>query len=90
MISRFELLEFASPYCKFAVDCSKGTYIRTLCADVGESLGCGGVLAQLRRTRSGRFSVADAMRLEELKTLDQDAFKDMVVAKLMALAGAGL
>ena len=90
VISRFELLKFASPYCDFAVDCSKGTYIRTLCADVGESLGCGGVLAKLRRTRSGRFSVADALQLETLKNLDQGAFRDLVVAKLMELAGTGL
>ena len=89
VISRFELVKFASPYCDFAVDCSKGTYIRTLCADVGETLGCGGVLARLRRTRSGRFSVADAMSLETLKGLDQNAFRDMVIAKLMALAGQG-
>ncbi len=87
VISRFELLKFASPYCDFAVDCSKGTYIRTLCADVGDALGCGGVLARLRRTRSGRFSVADALSLETLKELDQNAFRDLVVAKLMALAG---
>ena len=89
VISRFELLKFAPPYCDFAVDCSKGTYIRTLCADVGEALGCGGVLARLRRTRSGRFSVADAMQLDELKALDQDAFRDLVVARLMALTDAG-
>ena len=90
VISRFELLKFALPYCEFAVDCSKGTYIRTLCADVGEALGCGGVLARLRRTRSGRFSVSDAIQLDELKALDQDAFRDFVVAKLMALTGEGL
>ena len=87
VISRFELLKFALPYCEFAVDCSKGTYIRTLCADVGEALGCGGVLARLRRTRSGRFSVADAMSLDTLKEMDQGAFKDLVISKLMTLAG---
>lgn len=87
VVSRFELLKFALPHCDFAVDCSKGTYIRTLCSDVGNVLGCGGVLARLRRTRSGRFSVADAMQLEELKALDQDAFRDLVIAKLMALTG---
>ena len=88
VISRFELLKFAPPYCDFAVDCSKGTYIRTLCADVGETLGCGGVLARLRRTRSGRFSVAAALRLETLKNMDKDAFRDLVAAKLAELAGA--
>ena len=48
------------------------------------------MLAKLRRTRSGRFSVADALSLETLKELDQNAFRDLVVAKLMALAGQGM
>ena len=87
VISRLELGAFSPPHCEFSVDCSKGTYIRTLCADIGETLGCGGVLARLRRTRSGRFSIADALQLEALKALDQNAFKDLVIARLMALSG---
>jgi len=87
VISRLELKSFASPFCEFEVDCSKGTYIRTLCADIGETLGCGGVLARLRRTRSGRFSVADALSLDTLRNMDQSEFKDLVIAKLMTLAG---
>ncbi len=90
VISRLELRSFARPYCEFEVDCSKGTYIRTLCADIGEALGCGGVLARLRRTRSGRFSVADAMSLDPLKGMDQGAFQDLVISKLMTLAGGGM
>ena len=90
VISRLELLKFATPYCDFAVDCSKGTYIRTLCADIGEALGCGGVLARLRRTRSGRFSIADALQLDAIKDLDQSAFKDLVISRLMKFAGNGL
>ncbi len=89
VISRLEMTGFALPYCDFTVDCSKGTYIRTLCTDIGEKLGCGGVLASLRRTRSGRFDVADAVTVDMLKTLDQAAFRDMIVSHLVAWAGNG-
>ena len=52
--------------------CSKGTYIRTLCHDLGQALGCGGCMAALRRTRSGSFSVENARRIGELTRADRD------------------
>lgn len=52
---------------KLCITCSKGTYIRTLCADIGEKLHCGGVMAQLRRTRSGSFDLTNAHTIEELE-----------------------
>lgn len=54
------------------VRCSKGTYIRTLCHDLGEYLGCGGCMAALRRTRSGSFSVENARRIAALSRSDRD------------------
>ncbi|MBO7148551.1 MAG: tRNA pseudouridine(55) synthase TruB [Clostridia bacterium] len=54
------------------VDCSKGTYIRTLCADIGEKLGCGAVMSSLRRERSGTFSLDDAYTLETLENMSED------------------
>ncbi|MGI6013900.1 MAG: tRNA pseudouridine(55) synthase TruB [Oscillospiraceae bacterium] len=48
------------------VQCSKGTYIRTLCHDIGAALGCGGTLSSLRRIQAGVFSVADALTLEQI------------------------
>ena len=48
------------------VRCSKGTYIRTLCHDIGEKLGCGGCLSSLRRTAVGRFSIENAVTLEDV------------------------
>ncbi|MBQ5748633.1 MAG: tRNA pseudouridine(55) synthase TruB [Oscillospiraceae bacterium] len=48
------------------VRCSKGTYIRTLCHDIGASLGCGGCMSSLRRTAAGQFSISDAVPLAEL------------------------
>jgi len=53
----------------FEVFCSSGTYIRTLCADIGASLGCGGHLKELRRIESSGFTIKEAITLEELKDL---------------------
>lgn len=50
----------------FDVVCSKGTYIRTLCSDIGEKLGCGGHMSFLVRTRAGRFELSDSLTLEEI------------------------
>ncbi len=57
------------PYLTMTVDCSKGTYIRTLCADIGEKLGCGGCMAKLKRTRAGGLYAEDGLRLSEIEKL---------------------
>ncbi len=54
---------------KFSVDCSKGTYIRTLCHDIGRKLGCGGVMSSLKRTKSGRFLIDSAYTLEQIEEM---------------------
>ncbi len=51
------------------VFCSKGTYIRTLCADIGNALGCGGIMTSLIRTKTGGFSLSNAYSLEELEEM---------------------
>ncbi len=53
------------------VSCSAGTYIRTLCADIGKKLGCGGAMAALRRTKTGDFSIADCTTLEALENMSE-------------------
>jgi len=53
------------------VSCSKGTYIRTLCADIGRELGCGAVMAALSRTRTGRFTLDEAVTIEELESMTE-------------------
>ena len=53
--------------CVLDVECSKGTYIRTLCADIGEALGCGACMSALRRTYSGGFRADDALTLGEIE-----------------------
>ena len=67
-IEIFELtcLEFASNTARLRVRCSKGTYIRTLCKDIGEALGCGGCMAALRRTAAGEYTIEEAVPLQEL------------------------
>ncbi|MBR2453270.1 MAG: tRNA pseudouridine(55) synthase TruB [Clostridia bacterium] len=61
------------------VDCSKGTYIRTLCNDIGAALGCGGHMASLKRTKSGRFDIKDSFTLEEIeKMAGENDFSFMV------------
>ena len=54
------------------VACSKGTYIRTLCADIGEALGCGATMTALRRTEAAGFSIADSITLEEAEKLSEE------------------
>jgi tRNA pseudouridine55 synthase len=53
------------------ISCSKGTYIRTLCHDIGQALGCGGVMSTLRRTKIGKFSVENALTLKEIEAYAQ-------------------
>lgn len=65
-IDRFELLELALPTFRVAIECSKGTYVRSLIADLGTDLGCGAHLTELRRTRSGRFTIDQAVTLAEI------------------------
>ena len=65
-IHALELLGRDGPAFLLRVRCSKGTYIRTLCDDIGRALGCGGCMASLRRTAAGRFTEADSVPLAEL------------------------
>jgi len=70
-IHSIQLTNFEPPYADFVVRCSKGTYVRTLCADVGEYLGCGACLYGLNRTQSGEFRIEDAYDVETMKTWEQ-------------------
>lgn len=64
-----EILSVNMPEITFRVRCSKGTYIRTLCHDIGEKLGCGAAMADLKRTQSGQFKVDTAITLSELEQI---------------------
>ena len=64
-----EILSIAMPRVRFRVTCSKGTYIRTLCHDIGRALGCGGCMEELLRTWVEPFSLEDSLTLEEIARL---------------------
>lgn len=68
-IHSIEIEEISLPYVTMTVDCSKGTYIRTLCHDIGQKLGCGAAMAELVRTRSGQFVLENAYRLSKIEEL---------------------
>lgn len=65
-IDRLELVAFDPPRFTVEIACSKGTYVRSLVADLGTDLGCGAHLTELRRTRSGRFSIEQAVPLDRV------------------------
>lgn len=73
-INLLQMLEFdeEAQTCKIDVDCSKGTYIRTLCADIGEELGCGATMTALRRTRAAGFTLEDSFTLEQAQKLSEE------------------
>ncbi|MBO5453580.1 MAG: tRNA pseudouridine(55) synthase TruB [Clostridia bacterium] len=62
-----EIEDVSLPFATVLVTCSKGTYIRTLCADIGEKAGCGAYMKSLVRTKNGRFSIEDSLTLEEFE-----------------------
>ena len=65
-ISELTFLGFEDKNLLLRVQCSKGTYIRTLCKDIGQALGCGGCMGRLRRIRAGEYTLKDAVSLETL------------------------
>ncbi len=71
-IEALELLEQNGNDYLIRVRCSKGTYVRTLCHDIGTALGCGGCLYFLQRTKAGRFTLEDAVSLEEIQRARDD------------------
>ena len=74
------------PEVTFTLRCTKGTYVRTLCADIGEALGCGAHLKALRRTESGKFNVADAATMKELLELDQSGLYQRIIPIRQAIS----
>ncbi|MBN1918535.1 MAG: tRNA pseudouridine(55) synthase TruB [Verrucomicrobia bacterium] len=89
-IHEIDVHEFAPPNVTFHVHCSKGTYIRTLCADIGETLGCGGAMAWLRRTRSGFFTIDEAVTLEALETMSTDEIYALLMPTERAIRKRGV
>lgn len=81
-IFSIEILEMDLPRVRMSVRCSKGTYIRTLCHDIGGMLGCGGCMKKLLRTKVGVFELADTLKLSEI---DQLAKEGLVEEKIISV-----
>ena len=75
-IHSIDITKVDIPYVDFAVCCSKGTYIRSLCYDMGKDLGCGATLAGLRRIASGKFHVMDSVDIGTIKSWEVTEFKE--------------
>lgn len=80
-IKEIEILGIALPVVKFRVVCSKGTYIRTLCHDIGDRLGCGGAMESLIRSRVGFFGMEEALTLDRIEKLrDEGRLSEVITA----------
>ncbi len=76
------------PRITFRVACTKGTYVRTICSDVGDLLGCGAHLHELRRTRSGKFDVSEAHQLQTVLTLTREELKSLIIPILKLIGSS--
>ncbi len=89
-ISKFELLEWSKPTAKFRLACSKGTYVRTVCHDLGKKIGCGAHMTQLRRISSDKFNVENAITVEKLSQLSPSAIKKILIPVASAVPSFAL
>ena len=72
VITKIDILNIDLPFVRFRVACSKGTYIRQLAEDIGEKLGCGAHLTELRRVKSGDFSIDEAVSFSKLMKMKRE------------------
>lgn len=86
-ITEIKLLEYSGELVSFEVTCSKGTYIRTLCADIGDFLGVGAHMFSLERTRSGEFSIKDSITIEDAEGLNLSGNLEPRLKKLEQITG---
>ena len=78
-VYRFRLLRFEAPLATFDIVSTKGTYVRTLCHDIGQALGCGACLEALRRTSSGALKIDEARPFDDVLKLSRDALAARVI-----------
>ena len=84
-LSAIEILEIKFPMVKFRVECSKGTYIRTLCHDIGEKLGCFGCMESLLRTKVSRFELESSLKLSEIQKKREEGKLSEIITPLDAV-----
>jgi tRNA pseudouridine55 synthase len=78
-VYRFRLLRYEAPLATFDIVCTKGTYVRTLCHEIGQALGCGACLDALRRTASGTLKIEEALPFDDVLKLNRDALAARVI-----------
>ena len=78
-VSKFDLLSWENPKAKFILSCTKGTYVRTLCHDLGKRIGCWARMTALRRISSDKFNVAEAVTLDELSQMSPSTIKKILI-----------
>jgi len=86
-VSKFQLDRWESPHIEFTVQCSKGTYVRTLAHDIGEKLEVGAHLTELRRTDIERFKIEDSIELEELQEMSPAEINQWLIPPYQAVPG---
>jgi len=86
-ISCIKIIDINLPEIRFVTECSSGTYIRTLCADIGNTLGCGGHLKALKRIECGGFNIQKAMTLSDIESHQRlETIKDRLISMSDALS----
>ena len=84
-VSSFKLDRWESPDIEFTLSCSKGTYVRTVAHDLGQRIGCGGYLKDLRRTDIERFRIEDSIELESFEELSVEEIKGWLIPPYQAV-----
>ncbi len=87
VVHDFEILEAEGDRVEFGIECSSGTYVRSIVHDLGQRAGCGAIMVELRRTVSGHFEVEEAIGLEDLKVLagNEEALRARIIPIRRAL-----
>ena len=89
-VMSFDLLRFASPHLDFRLQCTKGTYVRTIAHDLGGRLGCGAHLAALRRTATQNFHISQALTLDQIEALSLPEIEKRLIPVHQAVPSVAL
>lgn len=85
VIHEIHILEIDLPRVRMEVSCSKGTYIRTLCHDIGQKLGCGACMEELTRTKVSRFELADSFTLQQVEEMKESGRLEEIIIPIDAM-----
>lgn len=89
-IEKADIISFDGCEFEFKIACSKGTYIRSICADIGRALGCGAAMSSLTRIRSGCFDIADAIDIEKIRNMSPEEIEELLTPVDKPLGNFGM